>query len=427
MEINRNLIDFNFGGHILYTDDTHITQFPLESGPLSPLQCNSTMRKSEWDSLVHYNCLTKDPFSNDTLYFINNHMELIRIKHTAIGVEQDIEQIKLFRFPPSPHRVENVSLSIPGNGLILYCDGNGKLLVLKEDFSHHELIYECEVQKNCQGPLLLLASSYRDEEQCVQCAAAQKLELPNGDGMTYRLWLIELCNSKPNAPSVVSDVSMGAGLIHTFTELALTSSLPTYCCFEGPDLLIHVENSYILMVESADTEAETENISCADSNSTQSSQSRDGSRTDLKEIMGRPRYGIGYECDGSNVNSTQGLDPLTSDLPPLDMRFQKASDVLNECINARSDIKTNKYSTKGLTAAMRFQLENPTIESILGDVEECDATKENSFGTLLLFNCTSKYLSHHLRYNALTTDFWHKLKVENRIVLLACYSKVTCT
>lgn len=262
------------------------------------------------------------------------------------------------------------------------------MLVLKEASAHYQLIYECELLDNFRGPLLLLASSYCEMEQSVQCAAAQKLEMANGDGMTYRLWLIQLSNSKSNAPSIVSDVSVEVGLCHISTELALTSSLPSYCCFEGPDLLVHVENSYILMVESADTEAESENVICADV-----SLRENDSGFDYEETMARPRYGIGFEfvSGESNVNASRELGHLTPDLPPLEMRFQKASEISTECVDVISD-------TKRSTAAIKYQLTNPTIESLLNDVEECDATEENTFGTLLLFNGTSKALSHHLRY-----------------------------
>ncbi|KAF4322380.1 hypothetical protein BBO99_00002983 [Phytophthora kernoviae] len=200
MQVDRTLIDKDFDRYVLATDGVtkHITTLPTEV--LIPLDAGQSMRKAQWESRVHYNALSADPFLSKSFgasvaYFVNAEYELMQV----VDRKTDGTRLeKVFSFPILTGRQENVTLQVAGKSLVVYCDGHGTLHFLKAESDQlgakWSVIYECAPWGVM--PLLLLGASYDELDQHIHAVVAQPLVGSEADG-SFRKESISSSQDRP--------------------------------------------------------------------------------------------------------------------------------------------------------------------------------------------------------------------------------------
>ncbi|OWZ01259.1 hypothetical protein PHMEG_00027392, partial [Phytophthora megakarya] len=188
MQVNRSLIDKDFDRYVLAEGVAkYATALPMTVLP--PLDAGQRMRKAQWESRVHHNALTADPFMSRSFgasvaYFVDADYHLVQV----VGRKDGVKLEKIFSFPQLTTRLENVSVQVAGKGLIAYCDGQGTLHFLKaandQEGAKWSVVYECAPWGVV--PLLLLGAFYDEQDQHIHAVVAETLSGNEADG-AFRL------------------------------------------------------------------------------------------------------------------------------------------------------------------------------------------------------------------------------------------------
>lgn len=288
---------------------------------------------------------------------------------------------RIYTFPISTARQENVSLQVAGHGWIVYCDGHGTMYLLKaEDADELDTTWTCEYECAPLGvvPSLVLAASLDDAKQRCYLLAAEPLSTATDSDATFRLSSIEVF-TVPSNSSDLMDVDGGTvGWTHSATEVALVASLPSYVSLVKDHLIVLLEGTYSLSVETKAVVSvvEAEPTSNSKGSSAASPRKRPHGEDDLdddemRELLAKlPRAGIGFHGDIKDVKDSSDLASLDFNTP-LASRFHKSSTPFSS-VSDEPMVSASPAGAHGNASPRERPLEIPTAESILGGFEECD-------------------------------------------------------
>lgn len=425
MDVQRALIDKDFDRYALATSGVDKLVAALPAQVLEPLAPAHTVRKAQWDARVHYNALVADPFVSDSngnsaksvAYYVSAEYELMQVIFSKVRCDGRLTHVrasefracthnlqprlhwswvvqsegvrvqKLFQFPLSASRTENVSLQVAGRGLIVYSDGHSALVFLRAetdplDATAWRQIYECSPLSQ-SAATLLVGAAFDDATEHFHVLATELIDDSDKDAV-YRLHAIDVFSAAAAADDAmaVDSSASGVGLTHRATEVATLSSLPSFVSFRGSEVQVLVEGKYELMVEVATAApAPAAPASAPETAHAVHKRHHDDSDFDdsLDEVLAKlPRAGIGYHGD---ISDTKHATELALDLStPLEARFQKSStpySTLDEPLHSAGD------SASRMAAARDGKLDVPTTESILGGFEECDDVDPNATAALV--------------------------------------------
>ncbi|CAH0518082.1 unnamed protein product [Peronospora belbahrii] len=401
MEVNRTLVDKNFDCYELATDGIRRYATVLSIEALKPLGVSENMRKAHWESRVHYNALTADPFlsqSEDTsvAYYVNAEYQLVQVMSCKRAAEVKCENV--YNLPVLTTRQENVSVLVADKGLVVYCDGQGTLYFLKAEADPKEgdkwsVVYKCSPWG--VTPLLLLGASYDEQYQHIHVVVAEPLLEKETDG-AFRLSLIRVKLKGSITASDVETESRDAGLEHVTLRIAIVTKLPAYVSFNGPEMVLLVDGTYQLLLEfAADKKEQTTMEKDTQGIATLMPHKRRHDEDELDDnemaafVSMLPRVGIGFHGKILKPKEPSELASLDS-TTPLSERFHKSSTPFSSVdisFHDAPDVST-RYRKENIGSSERRSLEIPTAESVLNGIEECDGSDPNAKASLLLVNCT---------------------------------------
>lgn len=390
MRPDRALTDKDFDRYVLSGEGAAKTGAPLSVPALEPLGAARALRKAQWEVRAHHNALASDPFRSDpgvelaVAYFVNANFELVQVVGTKMGA---LKMLRLYTFPISTGRQENVSLQVAGRGLVVYCDGLGSVFFLKAaDPDALETTWSCVYECAPLGavPAVLLDASFDQQTQRFHLLAAEPIDQVDMEA-AFRLSEIDVFTAKS---SESMDVDSGAvGLTHSATGIGVVPAMPSYVSLINDRLILLLEGTFQLLMEARAGEATIKPVPAATTSTAStlgaaSPHKRPHNDDDLdddemEELLSKfPRAGIGYHGDISGVKSPRDLATSLDFSVPLEQRFQKSStpfsSVADQPMADASAASSSTSAGASATSPRTRPLEIPTTESILGGLEECD-------------------------------------------------------
>ncbi|KAK1941786.1 NudC domain-containing protein 1 [Phytophthora citrophthora] len=412
MQVDRSLIDKDFDRYVLATDGVFKRTTALTSTVLIPLDAGQSMRKAQWEARVHYNALTADPFLSKSFgasvaYFVDAEYQLMQVvDRNADGVKVE----KIYSFPMLTTRQENVSVQVAGKGLVVYCDGHGTLHFLKAETDKQgakwSVLYESAPWNVV--PLLVLAASYHELNQHIRVVVAETLSGNETDD-AFKLSVVEV--HPPIATEGGMEIDSGSvGLTHSTMDIALTSELPAFVSFNGPEVVMLAQGTHELLMELiAQKTAQTPALRATNKASSHKRQHDEDALDDdeMAVLLSKlPRAGIGFHGEISQPKEPSELAPIDFSTP-LSERFHKSSTPFSSVdvpLHGAPDIST-RYRKESLGSQHDRPLEVPTAESILSGFEECDSGDPNAKASLLLVNIEQKVVQEKLDINCMDFQF----------------------
>ncbi|KAL8005684.1 putative membrane insertase YidC/ALB3/OXA1/COX18, membrane insertase YidC/Oxa1 [Plasmopara halstedii] len=402
MKVDRSLIDKNFDRYVLATDGVtkHTIELPVAALPL--LNVDQKMRKAQWESRVYYNALTADPFLSrhfaaKVLYFVNAEFELVQIiDHHTDGLKIDT----ICSFPKLTTRQENVSVQVAGTGIIVYCDGNGTLHIVKATNNEYGAKWNELYSFAPYGvvPLLVLGAFYDESNRKVHIVVAESL-LENQDDGAFRVSTIDLALQFAELSTTTKNVF--AELQYTVTAITIVSKLPTCVSFNDHDVVLLLHGTYQFLVSTL--KMPTREIETTSMTSKALPQKRlpDEDAVDDEEmtmlLSKIPRSGIGFHGEISRPKDFRDLASLDFN-KPLSERFQKSNipfSSVDEPLPNASEISTCSRQ-EDIKLQRDRPLEVPNADSILSGYEECDNGDPNAKACLVLVNLKEKVVQEQL-------------------------------
>jgi hypothetical protein len=397
----RALVDKDFDRYVLSGAGAAKAGASLSVPALEPLGAAKALRKAQWEARAHHNALASDAFRSGpagaVAYFVNANFELVQVlSASTTGLGAPPQTSRLYTFPISTGRQENVSLQVAGRGRIVYCDGLGALFFLKAaDPDAIETTWRCEYECAPLGavPAVLLAAAFDEQTQRFHLLAAEPVEQVDTEA-AFRLSEIDVFAAKASA-SVHA-----AGLTHSAVGIADVPTLPRYVSLSNGRLILLLEGAFQLLMEAQASEVTVETAPAAAASAAgpaspvtphkRSHNEDDLDDDEMEELLSKfPRAGIGYHGDISGVKSPRNLASSLDFSVPLEERFQKSSTPFSSVTDQpMADASTTSSSTS--TSPRTRPLEIPTTESILGGLEECDDRNPFAKATLLQVDLRQK-------------------------------------
>ncbi|RMX63520.1 hypothetical protein DD238_006229 [Peronospora effusa] len=418
MEVDRTLIDKDFDRYVLATDGITkcATALPIEV--LTPLNADATMRKAHWESRVHSNALTADPFLSQSYgasvaYYVNAEYQLVQVVGDKTSTQVKLENV--YKLPVLTSRQENVSIQVAGKGGIVYCDGHGTLYILQAENekpgAKWSLVYKCAPWDVI--PLLLLGAFYNEQDQHLYVVVAEPLTGNEVDG-AFRLSLVDVVTMRTTTESDMKIDCQSVGLEkHVTSGIAVVTKLPTYVSFCGPTVALLVEETHQLLLKLvADKEEPTLMKEVSQENDTLMPHKRRHNEDALDDnemaalLSKLPRAGIGFHGEISKPKEPSELASLDFNTP-LSERFHKSSTPFSSVdvpLRGKPDTSTY-YRNENIGGSPGRSLEIPTAESILSGFEECDNGDPNAKASLLLVNCEQQVVQQQLAIDCLNFQF----------------------
>ncbi|CAI5733235.1 unnamed protein product [Peronospora destructor] len=417
MEVERTLVDKDFDRYVLATDGVTKCATALSIEVLAPLDAGASMRKAHWESRVHYNALTIDPFLSQSYgasvaYYVNAEYQLVQVvgDKTTIGVKLE----NVYNLPVLTTRQENVSIQVAGKGAVVYCDGHGTLYFLKaeteEPGAKWSVVYKCAPWDVI--PLLLLGAFYDEQDQHIHIVVAEPLSGNEAD-RAFRLSLVEVVAIGTATGNDMKIDRQYVGLEHVTSGIAVVTKLPTYVSFCGPEVALLVEGTHQLLLKLvADKEKPTlmKEVSQGSDTLTLHKRRHDEEELDDNEtaalLCKLPRAGIGFHGEISKPKEPSELASLDFNTP-LSERFQKSSTPFSSVdvpLHGVPDTLTCNRN-ENIGGGQGRSPEVPTVESILSSFEECDNGDANAKASLLLVNYEQQVVQQQLAIDCLNFQF----------------------
>ncbi|RHY02134.1 hypothetical protein DYB36_004393 [Aphanomyces astaci] len=353
MEINKEAVDDSFENYALSLEGKTAVDVNLCAPLLLPLEAPSTATKEVWNSRVYHNCLARNPFVDDSLYYISRDGDLVQVQIPGQG-KGAAQQTTLLTFPqlvstPADKRLDNPSVRFVAAHMGVITDGTGEFIIFGFMHGHWSVLWSATPL----GPstsLTLLQAHVTPKDESLH-ALVSSLDAATGTHTVYAFTVDLHAPHHHVHPTLVHEGGKAVKYAH----------------FHGhQDIVFLVEGDHDLKVPVQ----------------SHPSHKRHHEIEGGGPVFKAPRAGLGFA--GEVQNPDLPLPPLSHDDltgTPLHDRFLASTTPYSSL-----DMPLHVAPPPSTALPPDTPLEIPTTDSMLGGYEECDDLDPNASAVLYAFH-----------------------------------------